>query len=195
MKINKLQSKQKLKFTTGFTLVETMVAVFILTIALTSLLNLTSQSLFTARYARNEITANYLLQEVVDYVRNQRDSTAFQQKDTGGGWLAFLDKLGKTTNPYCFSAEGCYFDVSNVTNPIIRACSSGSGCPSLMYDDSDLADRFYNYNSGSTSSFKRTIVLDDSNSDELSIKITVEWMNGNSLRSRVLRMSLLNWAQ
>lgn len=192
-----MQKIKKQKNNKGFTLVETIVAVFILTLALTSLLGLTSQSLFTARYARNEITANYLLQEVVDYIRNQRDSIAFQKKDNGGGWQVFLDKFGEqSTSTLCFSSQGCYFNVSNTSDPIITACSL-SGCPYLKYDENASNGHFY-YNddfSGLDSSFKRIIKLSNPTTDELLISVTMEWTNGKSNRSRTLSTSLLNWTQ
>ena len=117
MKKNKLQNNKALTLrnSKGFTLVETMVAVFILAIALTALLNLTARSLFSARYARNEITANYLMQEVVDYIRNQRDTTAFLKTD--GSWQEFLTLFGDPGG-LCFSDDGCYFDV-NLEPPVI----------------------------------------------------------------------------
>lgn len=173
-----------------------MVAVFILTIALTALINLTARSLFSARYARNEITANYLLQEVADYVRNERDSIAFHS----GGWQEFLDKFGESSSGLCFSSKGCYFDVNNnIFFP--SECSSenivfGSvECKVLNYNEGALGGSFYNYNNGTPSNFKRHIVmnLNNLNPDELYITITVEWLNGNSVRSRSLHLSLLKW--
>ncbi len=184
---------------TGFTLVETMVAVFILTIALTSLIGLTSRSLFMARYSRNEITANYLLQGAVDYIRNQRDSVAFQQKFSGGDWTKFLTNFGYPSNK-CFSANGCYFNVNKSPNPIIKDCNSTPSfgklkCPILFYDPNAIKNSFYNYTTGNSSNFNRKIFLkiNSQNPDELYITITVEWLNGSLVRSRSLNSSLLNW--
>ncbi len=185
---------------TGFTLVETMVAIFILTIALTSLLSLTSRSLFMARYSRNEITANYLLQGAVDYIRNQRDSVAFQQEFSGGGWTKFLTNLG-SPNSKCFSTNGCYFDVNNKSLSI-KVCNISNPtfglikCPVFYYDRDATSDSFYTYtNTGTLSNFKRKILLkiNPNNPDELYMTITVEWLNGSLVRSRSLHSSLLNW--
>ncbi len=195
----KSNNKQNNKFQRGFTLVETMVAVTILTIALSSLLGLTSKSLFTARYARNEITANYLLQEVADYIKNERDTIAFKQSLPSGGWNAFLDKFGLATSGPCFSSDGCYFNVK-VTPLDIRTCNSVASfgvlkCPVFLYDENATITSFYNYNTGIPSNFKRKIFLKQNGADsnELYATITLEWLNGNIVRSQSLYMSLLNW--
>lgn len=179
----------------GFTLVEMMVAVFILTIALTSLLGLTARSLFTARYARNEITANYLLQEVVDYIRNERDAKVFLSTDPLA-WDNFLNILGKDSSTLCFSNDGCYFDVNQETF-VIKECEGE--CPYFNYAETleqySQSRSFYTYKEfGKVSNFRRTINLKSgSNPDEIFITVKVEWLNGNLLRERSLNMSFLNW--
>lgn len=180
----------------GFTLIETMVSIFILTTALVSMLSLTTSSLFASKYANNEITASYLLQEAVDYIRNDRDSIAFQQADyEGGGWSNFIAKYNN-----CFSLDGCYIEVaktsSNINTCILPLTWGTSHCRVLKYDASASSDshNFYNYISTKDSNFKRTIKMDQGpNADEIYITVTLEWLNGNTVRSRSLRSSLLNW--
>jgi len=200
-KNNKLKSTR-----TGFTLIETMVAVFILSIALTALLGLTSKSLFMARYSRNEITANYLLQEASDYIRNKRDSVAFQQRFTkNGGWSNFLAIFGNSTSSsLCFSTNGCYFDVNTtINNSVIKLCNvlkptfGKLKCPIFYYDSEATNGSFYNYNSeiGSLSNFKRMIFFkkNPNNKNEIYITIKIEWLNGNLVQSKSLHLGLLNW--
>jgi len=183
----------------GFTLIETMVAVFILTTSLVSMLSLTTSSLFASKYANNEITASYLLQEAVDYIRNDRDSLAFQQTDyVGGGWSAFIAKYNTGG---CFSVDGCYIEVaktiSNINTCAVSPAWGTLHCPVLKYDASasSTSHNFYNYVSVKDSNFNRKIKMKQnlSNPDEIDITITVEWLNGSIVRSRSLRSSLLNW--
>src|SRR4051812_26467647 len=58
----------------GFTLLETMVAVTLLSVAIVAPMSLTAQSLGSAYYARDEVTAFYLAQEGLEVVRNVRDN-------------------------------------------------------------------------------------------------------------------------
>jgi prepilin-type N-terminal cleavage/methylation domain-containing protein len=62
----------------AFTLVETLVAISILTIALTGPLAIIAQALRSSYFSRDQITAYYLAQEAVEYIRNQRDFNGLQ---------------------------------------------------------------------------------------------------------------------
>ena len=58
----------------GLTLVETLVAISILTIAVVGPLGIIAQALHTSYYTRDQMTAYYLAQEAIEYVRNIRDN-------------------------------------------------------------------------------------------------------------------------
>ncbi len=191
----------------AFTLIETMIAIFILVLMVNASLVVITQSLFAARYVKNEIVSNYLIQEAIDYIRNDRDTIAFQQKDLPqGGWQNFKNKYGSSTNnTVCFSADGCDIDIMAATTP--KDCSLNTSNPSpftircqmLKYDAVGTNKSFYSANNtnGTISNIKRQIKMSDSDSsigpDELDIYVKVEWFNGSTLKSKVYRTSLLNW--
>src|SRR3989338_9508740 len=58
----------------GFTLVETLVAVMLLSVAVVAPMSLAARSLGSAYYARDQITAFYLAQEAIEALRSIRDS-------------------------------------------------------------------------------------------------------------------------
>ncbi len=196
----KLPKKQKNR---GFTLIETMIAVFILVVAFNGLLGLIANSIYYGRYSKNDIVANYLVQEVLDSVRNDRDTIAFQKiAEVGSGWNGFLAKYGYP-NSYCFSANGCEIEVASITTDI-SACSGSAGswgtvgCRVLNYDDRATNQDFYTYKTPQgavPSNFKRKInmSINSSLNDQLDITVSVEWLNGNLVRSKTLKTSLLNW--
>ncbi len=200
----------------GFTLVETMVAIFILTLALGALLSVTSNSFYSSRYAKNEITATYLLQEPIDFIRNDRDTIAFQAIEdstaTSSGWKAFLAKYGyvEGSGPtFCFAPEGCYFEPALYPTLLsIFACTPSTssvtdGCPLLNYNEDATQSGYYTYQTTNTipSLFRRKVQMAvnlnnvdaDGHPEEVDIKVTIEWKNGNLLRTRTLQASLLNW--
>ena len=199
-------NKYNIQKNRGFTLIETMIAVFILVLAMNSLLGLLAGSLFAARYAKNDIVANYLTQEAIDYIRNDRDTFAFQQASSGGGWNNFLNRYGYATSTSCFSTDGCEFEPAKmlVTPTTPSDCNStitspySLPCRTLNYDENATNKDFYTYDNTGTlplSGFKRQIIMtyDNSLPDELDIKVTVEWLNGSVAKSKVSRVSLLNW--
>ena len=80
----------------GFTLVESMVAVTILTIAVAGPLLTASRAIVAAKIARDQLTASYLAQKGVEYVRSVRDDHYLAAYQTGGSdvsgaaWSSFL---------------------------------------------------------------------------------------------------------
>lgn len=178
----------------GFTIIETLVAVFILSLAITSFMGLTSKSLMTSRYARNEITANYLAQEAADYIRNKRDELAFMN---GGDWADFIDYFNQNGAKSCFLTQGCYLKIYD--NPVdkVITCPNG-GCPFLDYRDQGSSFYYYDESSnGNESIFKRTITMEDGSgslgSKEVYVTVRIDWKNGNSPKSKILKFSLSDW--
>ncbi len=180
----------------GFTLVETMFAVFILTFTIVGLMTVVSNSLFAARYARDEITVNYLLQEAIDHIRNDRDTIVFFED--GGTWDIFLNKY---INFCSSSGGGCTFDALSQADP--KPCSFGKGCPYLYYDKDADTTPFYVTDNGISmgkkvkTNFRRKIVVerDAKNQDEINITVTVDWLNGNLPMTRSLKTSFMKWQQ
>ncbi len=180
------------KLNKGFTLIETMVAILILSVALAALISLISGSFFISRYNKNEITVNYLLQEVIDYVKNDRDTKIFQD---GQDWEGFLSRY-QTAG--CFSGSGCKIEV--FSGNISKCEDSGRDdlCDDILLYDENGKDNFYGYNNGGTqeAGFRRTIkMVNENDNDNLNITVTLRWKNGNSEKTRSLESTLMNWYQ
>lgn len=178
----------------GFTLLETLIAIFIMTVAFTALLTLMTTSMFSARYANNEITATYLAQEAMDYIRNDRDTTAFLNQDwSAGGITSFIGHYGDPSlNTGCFDPlQGCIID-SNLAS--VNACIGV--CPRFFYEDAPGGGAYYVYSATATTkptNFIRTIKMNLVNPDELAVTVSVEWRNGSVSRTQKLQGSLLKW--
>ncbi|HLP86799.1 MAG TPA: type II secretion system protein [Candidatus Paceibacterota bacterium] len=179
----------------GFTLVETMFAVMILTFTIVSMMTVVANSLFAARYARDEITTSYLLQEVIDYIRNDRDTTVFLQntQSIDTAWSTFVNKYTNCSN----EDTGCYFDILSPTVTPVE-CSSLDGCPYLYYDENANSTPFYVSDDGMGNSgkvktdFQRKIVITQVG-DELKIVVTISWKNGSLTKTRSLSTSMMKW--
>lgn len=114
----------------GFTIIETLVAVLILATALAGPLTIASRSLNAALIAKDQVAAYYLAEDAVEYVRFVRDSNKLSNN---ADWLAGLDGTanGHTTiSGSCINASnGCIVDS---TADSVTACVST--CTPLKFD-------------------------------------------------------------
>lgn len=157
----------------GFSLLETIVAISILTLALLGPLALAAFALRSASLSENEVIAFNLAEEGMEFVINKRDSNIFAG---AGNWLEGLAN--------CQSANGCFVDV---TNNSVRTCSAN--CPFLKRNTSS---GLYNYVSGSDTIFRRKVTLESvsSNSDERKVKVSVSWAERFGNRSFTLEHNI-----
>ncbi|MFA6524292.1 MAG: prepilin-type N-terminal cleavage/methylation domain-containing protein [Candidatus Paceibacterota bacterium] len=162
----------------GFTLVETLVAISIFTVSVLALMVILGQGISDTGYAKKKMTATYLAQEGIEYMRNMRDTFSI----SGLGWDEFKNKL---TLASC--DIGCYFD-AEVPDEVI-SCENGS-CHHLLYDSGK-----YNYYFGVDSGFVRSVRVDGVNEDEIKITSTVSWGQESGAYSIVFSESLFNWIQ
>ncbi len=169
----------KFKNKKGFTLIETLVAIMILSLVITSVVSLMSSSIFSARYAKNEIKASYIAQEGIDYMRNLRDSIAFN-KYGGGDWASFVTALKATD---CMSG-GCSILKLN-SSPYL----SLSAIAVEKSKTTQLANNeFRNIITTECVSFTGTTTC-----EEIKIESKVQWKNGDVAKERVLKASLIEW--
>ncbi len=194
----------------GFTIIETIVAILILLIATVALMVLVSRILLVTRSQRLDVTSQYLLQEAVEYLRNNRDSAL----NGGATWNDYSQVnfgscplvIGSgTTSPcpcvYPFGQPGsCTIDP--VFNEIV-ACPS-TGCPNIMKIENSGRTIFCTPGSNcpgsftnlGLTSFNRSIRMEPNpvNPDELFVDITISWLDsGGSQKQKTINTSLLNW--
>ena len=80
---------KKVNKSRGFTLVETLAAIAIFTASILAVMAVLANSISDTNYAKKKITAAYLAQEGIEYVRNMRDSYILGAY--GGTWVSFKD--------------------------------------------------------------------------------------------------------
>lgn len=174
--INRLRKKIE----RGFTLIETLVAIFILSVALTGPLTIASKGLQTALIVKDQTTAYYLAQDAVEYVRFKRDSNTLEGKTWLDGFVG------------CSTTDGCAID--SVANTV-SSCPS-TGCPALNYRESK---NWFTYESGADivkSPFTRKVTFTtvSGNADEMTVTVAVSWKDvGVLTRTVVVRENIFKW--
>ena len=151
----------------GFTLIETMVSLVILTIAIIPALSLSTSAVNIGYDIRDDLVAAGLAQEGIEVIRAIRDTNWFNNQpfDTG-------------------LTDGNYRVEWNSTS--LLALSSN---PPLK-----LTDGLYTYSSGTSTKFTRTIVITKINAGELKVVSQVSWpTRTNIAKTTQAEEHLFNW--
>lgn len=176
----------------GFTLLETLVAISILVLAITATFTVAQNGLSSSLEARDQVVAFYLAQEAVEMVRNARDENSMTRISVPStSWLAGL--ASQASDP-CYFGKVCTVDA--VTKTFV-ACPSGSGsCLNLTQDPVPQSATFGMYGqnqSWTQTNFNREISLSQSTTTELVVGVTVKWTKGLLTRTFKVNEIIRDW--
>lgn len=172
----------------GFTLIETLVAISILLVAITGPMTIAQRGIQTARLSADQLVATHLAQEAIEYLHYVRHTNSLQ----GADWLQDIDD--------CLidgvSTDGCQIDTTkNISSTsAISACPSG-GCELLCR----TSGGDYTYGpSCQDSQFRRTVKVypapsGDLEDDQVLIESSVQYTSGTLSRTVTLKDKLFNW--
>jgi len=158
----------------GFTLLEVILAIFVLTIAVSGAFALISQTFVLASLVQSKLIASYLAQEGIEIVKNIRDTNWLTQRtDPDILWNDGLDE-----GDWQIDYKGQRLDYGAYGN--------------FLNIDID-SEGFYSYSVGSQTPFKRKISitkLDDSN---IKVVVEVAWQERNRNYHVKALEKLSNW--
>lgn len=164
----------------GFTLIETLVAVSLLVIAIAGPMSLAAQSLSSAFYARDQMTAFHLAQEAIEAVRFVRDSNMLINNVAGTPIVDILQGIPKT------DGSPMIVDIRNNT---ITACDPT--CPPLKTNGTLFGYEPDTNLDWQMTRFTRTMFVtfvNNNNPDEIKVRIEVKWRSG-AFQERTIVMS------
>lgn len=178
------KEKKSVSTSRGFTLIETMVAISILLMSMTSPIIIARQGMISARQARNSITAFYMAQDAIEYIRNVRDSNFL----SGQPWLTSFDP--------CLD-NLCQVDtLSDNFTTAFSSCDVANGCSEInKLVDVNGNFTFYDYNTDYPSSgFVRNVKIVTINQDEVRVEVKILWDKGkrNFFVSEILKRLVVN---
>ena len=187
-----LKQKNSKKNKTGFTLIETLVAISIFSVSILGMMAVLYNGTTNINFLKKKMVATYLAQEGIEYVRNMRDSFVISQSD---GWNNFNDKL---STGLCDQTNGCYYmnqelGIGNlITSTVIKKCEDNQCRPNLLHYNPGTSG--YDYFSSNLTDFSRKITYEKIN-DEVKITSTVYWQQGSGMQSVSFSENLFNWIQ
>jgi prepilin-type N-terminal cleavage/methylation domain-containing protein len=154
----------------GFTLIETLIALFILVLAVSAPLSLAYQSIQSSRTTTGNVLAFYLAQEALEYIKNWRNDNVNQtppkQWDDG-------------ISTVC--ASFCDIDITKPNYPsAVNQCTPGNNHNSCGYLQYDAASNLYEVQNGvSENELKRSVQWNAINGYEAVVTVLVTWtVNG-----------------
>ena len=166
----------------AFTLIETMVAVTILTLAIAGPLVTASRAIVAARTARDQLTASYLAQEGAEYARRMRDNEFLAAYQAGGStvsstaWANFLNNPVSDTSAItqCRSPKICTLDPVQGSSAPLTSCP-GNVCTAPLYLLSSGLYSQQNLSGSTLTPFVRSVQAFDLSATEESIVTKVSW--------------------
>ena len=175
----------------GFSLVETLVAVTILLIVIIGPMTISSQSAKSTSFASEQVIAFFLAQEGAELIHKHRDdffnrsySTTTASVYTSSPWADFK---ASTVYSRCVlsSGRGCGIQIDRTSIGTINAIRcSGEACP-LYFDDTVNSISRSRYTHTSTANtentpYRREITLEPISADEIKVTSRVSWNSGNT---------------
>jgi type II secretory pathway pseudopilin PulG len=172
------------------TLIETLVAITMLTVAIIAPMSLTMQSLSGSYYARDQVVAFNLAQEALESVRAIRDGNVLQIAYGTG------DCDGSPMHLMCGipTATDFMIDTRKIGTDAIILCDADG---TVECDPLETDGELYGYDTGwEPTVFTRTVHADfiPGTQDEIQISVKMEWRVGPvQLREFTIYENLYRW--
>ncbi len=171
----------------GFTLIETLIAITVLTLSIVGPFQIVQGVLNSAYNSRDQLIGAGLAQEAMEYVREVRDSNYLYNVHGGAvTWMYGFDASGGSSD--CYS-HGCLVDPGT---KFVITCAADN-CPSTppLYQDGTTY-LYNNRNVGTPTRFYRQVKMTAISPSETMVTVTVTWEN-HGTKSVVLQEYLRNW--
>ncbi len=183
----------------GFSLVETLVAISILLIVMMGPMTISSSAARSTSFSSEQVTAFFLAQEGAELAQKVRDDLLIQYfVDSNPDPLVFTPlnpdpwtdfSTTNATYQFCYDTGGCGLLISN--NPTggvsITNCSDSQTACTLYLDTQtgNLRSRFtHTVGTNKTTPFTRKIYFQRINNDEVKVISRVTWRTGSLLREQ-----------
>ncbi len=155
----------------AFTLLEMLFAVIIFSFALVSLIGITGKGVVATITAKNQLTAQYLAEELIEVARNVRDSNYV----TGSAWLTNMEQ--------CTESNACDVDYTSSSRPIL---STEKG---QLYENEGVFG-----STGNPSPFSRELYFESIGTGNQGMLVsTVYWQEKGVERKFELKTYIADW--
>ena len=186
----------------GFSLVETLVATSILLLVIVGPLTISSRAAKSSSFSAEQVTANFLAQEGIEFAQKLRDDLFLQGTFLGGSvanpWAEFTNQSGAYAS--CFSATGCGLNVNNsgvmLTPVVCNPAATTDPCDIFRSTAVGVVRSRFTHDSSvaTTTLYTRTVKFTKTANFELRVDSIVTWRTGSLVANQQVRLgsSLFN---
>ncbi len=166
------------KIQKGFTLIEMLVAVLILSLVLGVGFSVIGGGLLSLFTARNQVTAFYLAQDAVEGVKNIRDTNAVNRDD----WLSGINCANECTIDVFYDPTASTLSIPRIENGVTNKKLYQAGDGRYAHIQGDV---------WTETDFSRTLTITEIESDrEIRVDVTVGYGNDKELS---ISEHIFNW--
>ena len=171
----------------GFSLVETLVAISLLLIIIVGPMTISSSATQSTSFATEQVVAFFLAQEGAEIAQRARDDLILENLEnaSNGGWDEFTDEFG--TFEGCFESDGCALELNtNATGslrPVLECEDESIGGTEvncrLNFDSSNNRAQYNYQDLGDETPYTRIIRFENITADEVRVQSEVFWRTGS----------------
>ena len=171
----------------GFTLLEVMVAIFVITVGIAGVMTILQRTMFLTSISSSRLTAAYLAQEGIEIVRNVRDTNWLEAGSTANDWDEGLN-IGSNCPAGCIVDYNHSYDPGDLLDPYLPVFTG-----QFLRVDSN---GFYSYNGPieTQTKFQRKITTAPA-ADFLNVKVDIFWSEKGKSYTFSAQENLYNWCQ
>ena len=162
----------------GFSLVETLVAVTILLIVIVGPMTLAANATRSTNFSSEQVIATFLAQEGAELAQIARDNILLPRfaGAPGNAWAEFTDTAGAYQD--CFAA-GCGLSLNNTTGLVlVEDCGTAGNC--ILQRDITAGRSLYNHDTGTDTVYTRVVTMSGTAGDpEVEVVSRVTWRTDN----------------
>jgi len=166
----------------GFSLVETLVAITILLIVIIGPMTISATAARSTSFSSEQVIAFFLAQEGAEIAHKTRDDYILANfSDPNTGWDSFTDATSFGVYEDCFKPTGCGLELNTNDRATLKSVKDCAlGC--VLYSNSASGDRSrYTYTStgNAVTPYTRTIQFQEVNPHEIKVISKVSWRTGS----------------
>jgi prepilin-type N-terminal cleavage/methylation domain-containing protein len=167
----------------GFTIMEMIVVIFIISFGLLGVISLVTQNVQVGYINKNMIIASQLCQEELELIRNIRDNN----------WMGDDDwKTGSTTNPNTDWIKDGVYSV-DYTGTITNTTGIDDPAAKLYIGANNLYRHLAVPGTATSTAFSRTAEIRSETAASTTVECVVQWKTGTNTHRFTAQTVLYNW--